>query len=488
MSGVKIAGTSGREAEVDLNNQLVATGPLDNTKAGFAVLALERDAGTITGTRYMMTPRTSENHRLRVGMDALLDDERFIYAAQNTGKHKISNTTMTVTYGGGFMTTNGGGITTVTTGILWQTYKHFPLYQMSSLWAEIECAFTNTWVTNTTIDIGFFLAPVALPNAPTDGVYFRVTSAGMQGVTNVNGAEQTSGVFPFTPVLNQVYNFRIVMHDAEVEFWINDVMYAEIARPAAEGNPFRSAVAPFAIRHQIIGGAASAALSVKVAGYAVALQDVGGAKPWREQLAGSGYFGWNPQPGHTNALAQGTNAYYPVSAVPISVTTPTATTIAGPSGLGGLYMTPASALAIGTDYTIMGYQNPVPTSLITGRTFHCTGIGLDTMFNSLAAGSVLSAGGYVMAYALGMGGWSITLNLADASAMKAYRRMPIGFQNFPSGTIAGTVGSPAGLYKPIDPPIPLNPGEWAVVMMKPLNYTTQQGSIWHSIFVNGFWE
>ena len=74
----KIVGSaSGNIAEVDSNNNLKANLPVTITQAGFSALASENDAGTIIGTRSMLSPETDQDYRLRTGADNLLDDETF---------------------------------------------------------------------------------------------------------------------------------------------------------------------------------------------------------------------------------------------------------------------------------------------------------------------------------------------------------------------------------------------------------------------------
>ena len=54
--------------------------------AGPAIFS-ENDPGTITNARYVLSPETDDDYRLRVAHDHILDRETFNYTAQNTGKH-----------------------------------------------------------------------------------------------------------------------------------------------------------------------------------------------------------------------------------------------------------------------------------------------------------------------------------------------------------------------------------------------------------------
>ena len=481
MSGVKIAGTSGVEVNVDVNNSLQATGPSDPTKAGFQIVAFQRDAGTITGTRYIKNPRVSENARLRVGIDSILDDERFIYSAQNTGKHQSGITTLTWAWGSGYMTSNSGNVTTVSTGQVLRTYRHFSLFGAASLWAEIELAFSALFVTNTTVDYGFFIPAATNPYAPTDGVFFRANSAGLQGVLNINGTETATSVFPFTPTLNQNYTFRIIVSEGGAEFWINDVMYGEIDTPVSEGNPFRSSTVPIAIRHAIVGGAASGVFNVKVSGYSVALQDLGSARPWQDQMSGAGFFGANAPGGQ----AQGRTAAGLTYNTAPTAATPTANTAALVSGLGGYFIPLISGLAVNTDYIVMAYQNPVATSVLAGRTLYIKGCKIDTMLGSLAVSIPMA---YM--WTLYGGAVSVSLSATEGSNVKIPRVIPLGMQFQASSATIGTTGTPT-ITERIDPPLPINPGEWAVVGLRfPAGgYAGQTGMSLHTVIkVDAYWE
>ena len=62
---------------------------------GMVRTASENDPGTITGAAYLISPETTDDAKHRVTLERVHDNEVFNYAAQNTGKHKYTNTTMT---------------------------------------------------------------------------------------------------------------------------------------------------------------------------------------------------------------------------------------------------------------------------------------------------------------------------------------------------------------------------------------------------------
>ena len=262
---------------------------------------------------------------------------------------------------GGYWTTNSGSVTTITTGCRMRTWRHFQMpSQQAPIYVEFVAAFSNTFVTNTTIDFGLFIDSGSNPFTPTDGVYFRATSAGLEGVCNYNGVEVTTGpmlVAPagaaWSPTNNANYQFLISITNREVKFWIDDVLYGSIDIEAANIAPAASLELPLAVRHAIAGGAASAALQFKVASYSVQVGDVERDKPCGATMSAMGN-GLQVQQGATTG---GQLTTYAIGAAPTAVTL-TANTGPATNTLGGLYLLPAAITAGESDYPMFAWQNP----------------------------------------------------------------------------------------------------------------------------------
>ena len=256
---------------VDDNYQLMIS-PETNIQSspqyiGAVKIVSENDAGSIMPTPYLLSPETDSDFRLRVSTDTPLDDETFNYTAQNTGKHNNQSTTMTFSYTTGGVITNASSITTTTTGLSLATYAMFSFPSNGAvLYAQADVSFSAQPVANTIVDFGMFQRPTSNPYAPTDGAYFRLTSAGLFGVTNSNGTETTTSAFSFTYNNAQVYKFIVATSNNRVNFWIDDILYGTIPTPVAQGQPFMSGALPFAMRHVITGGAAGGVFQVTLRG------------------------------------------------------------------------------------------------------------------------------------------------------------------------------------------------------------------------------
>ena len=231
MAGIRIEGnTSGAVAEVTGSNQLkvILETDVDNApqNVGGVRFFSENDTGTQTGTPHLLSPETDEDYRLRAAIDNMMDTETFNYAAQNTGKHNYANTTLTATWNTTGLITNGGNVTTAG-GATISTYAEFPIFGANVLFAEFEASVNASCPTNTIIDWGMFRKGGS-PYDPTDGIFFRLTSAGLQGVVNYNTVETNTPVFNFTFDLNHKYQFIIAINQRSVQFWVDGTLYGSM--------------------------------------------------------------------------------------------------------------------------------------------------------------------------------------------------------------------------------------------------------------------
>lgn len=468
-------GVSGTLADVDSNNQVKVALPTSDAATGKVRMMSEVDNGAKTGTALLLSPEADEDYRLRIGQDTPLDVEVVDYAAQNTAKHAYGNTTMTAAWGSGFLTTNSGSITTTTTGLRVKTYQLFPLTTSAPTYAEAIIQFNNTGTgTNTTIDIGFFLDGGSNPFAPTDGAYFRFNSSGCLGVVNYNNSETTTAAFSFSWVANTSYKFAIEVGTRFVRFWIEDVLYATISSPSAAGQPFISAALPFALRHVIVGGAASATTQMKLASYTVSQ---GG---WAQNIPaalGRALAGGTSAQGQSGGT-MGSTENYGNSANPTAAV-PTNTTAALGAGLGGQYWE-TDTLAVNTDGIICTYQVPAGSTTVPGRALAIYGVTVDSYVQT-----GLTGGGYNAQWVLRFGHTALSLATGEAATTKAPRNRSIGSNTVASGATALTQLTRVG--QQWQAPIVVNPGEFVAVVKKKVGTAPSGGTIAHMISIDAVW-
>ena len=472
MAGAKIA-LSGAVGELnnDGNDNAAVNLPLTEVEAGFATITSQNDSGTKTGTRYMLSPETDADYRLRVAPETPFDDETFNYTAQNTGKHNNQSTTMTYGYTTGGLQTNASSITTTTTGLSMSTYAMFPFYSSGdSLYASYELSYSAQPTANTIVDVGLFLRPTTNPYAPTDGVYFRLTSAGLFGVINHNGTETTTSVFAFTYSDSEVHKYTIETNNNETGFWIDDVLYGQIQKPVTQGQPFMSTALPFSLRHAITGGAAGGVMQVTLRGYGVS--HGGLFLPRSESEVNNGLFGsyQGLSGGTMGSLSSYTNSTNPTAAVP-SNTALTANLIAG---LGGQAWETAT-LALNTDGIILSYQVPAGTVSVHGKRLKITGVKLSSFIQTVLAGGPMNR-----TFTLNFGHTAVSLATAESAIAKARRvvLLPELTQTITAAQAVSTaVSQPGGTVSLFPEPIYVNPGEFVQIAVKHIGTVGTSGTI-----------
>lgn len=486
---IKLAGSSsGNVQEVDSSSNALVNLPgnkSDGTARGGgnangAAILSENDPGAITTSRYMRSPETDDDFRLRTANEFWLDDENFNYTAQNTGKFQDSQTTLTFTWSAAGMLTNGGGVTTTNIGNYFRTYAMFPAMGIGqSLNCQFSASFSAQPVANCTIDFGLFMQSTsANPYAPTDGVFFRLDSAGLKGVINNNTTELET-LLSFTYVANTVYRFVITATDTQVCFWINDILYARVAVPVGQSSPFLSAALPIGIRQAHVG-AAGGVFQMLVKDYSVSTSGA----VFSESLGQRGnaiYGSYQGLSGGTmGSLSAYTNSTNPTAAVPSN----TALTANLPSGLGGQAWE-TFTLAVNVDGILLSYQVPAGTVAVPGKRLKVTGVKLSSFVQTVLAGGPMNR-----TFSLNFGHTAVSLATAEAANTKARRvvLLPELTQTITANQAVNTAIAQAAYVSMFDQPIYVNPGEFISLSVKHIGTVGSSGTIATNIQYIYSWE
>ena len=490
MSGAKIGFGSGvTELTGDASGYAKVALPGADVPASVGGIRMfsENDTGDYIpgGLPQLLSPETDLDSRLRVAPDILMEDETFNSLAQNTGKFQYHNTTMTNAWSTGGMTTNPGNITTTTTGTSFRSYATFPTFGTSTTSADFKFAFSDWLVSNTIIDFGLGINATTNPYAPTDGVYFRATSAGLFGVANFNGVEAVSSVMAFTPTLNKKYQFIIYLHHRSAEFWINDggttSLYAVITTPSGSGQPAASPNLPLFARHVIVGGAASAACNAILSAWTVRVGGPNTSRPYGEfcNATTGSYQGLTG--GTMGSLATYVNSTNPTAAVPANTTL----TANLPGGIGGQAWE-TFTLAVNTDAIINSFQVPAAGPNAKGKRLKISGIKLSSFVQTVLAGGPLAR-----TFTLAFGHTAVSLATAEAAATKARRivLLPELTQVVTAAQAVSTIVSqPGGPSVAFANPIYVNPGEFVALCVKHVGTVGTSGTIATNIQYDYCWE
>jgi hypothetical protein len=454
---------------------------LTNTPAyiGGVRMFSENDPGDATGTAYLKSPETSPDYRLRVGIDTIMFTDTFNALTQNTTLWSYTFATMTCSQpGNGYLQFGTVQGTTSAHGCMMRTFQYFPVVGTAPLSVEFKAGvFTSALVAGE-----IFIAGLGLPGsailAPTDGTWFKITSAGVIGELSYNGVVTQTGVLQDTVTLGQMAKYAIVVGEEEVEFWADDVLLGEIAVPHANGQPFIAGSLPTFMQRYNTGAVSNTAV-IRASDVTVSLLDVNTAKPWSHQVAGMGQHALFGQNGHT----QGKTTIWTNNTAPTAVAL--TNTAAAFTGLGGIVAV-LPTLTANNDGKLITYQNPAATINITGRNLYITRVTLN------GAVSVILAGGPVIyALALAVGHTATSLATAESASFAtatghAPRIMPIGIQSYAATAPVGTVGGLVDLN--FDVPIVVRPGEFVDIVARNIGTVTTTGAITFTISIGGYWE
>lgn len=478
-------------ANVDANYNLTVIQPgfaADGTEFGGGVHngqtnQSENDTGEITGAREARSPETDDDYRLRVAHDNLLDQEAFTDTAQNTGRFSHTFTTLTATSSAAGILTNSGAITTTATGMTFGTFAMFPVGGTQTLVNETAISFSAQPASNVIIDFGMFLRGASTAFAPTDGIYFRVSSAGVQGVINNNGTETTTSVFPLAGgagtwayANDEVNKYLLQITNIRVTFWINNFKMGEIETPAGQDNPSLARGLPWSIRHSIVGGAAGATMQSRIKGYRVFLR--GGA--FADRLSAIGIRNYGSYQGLSGGT-MGSLGAYPNSANPTAAApSNTALTANLPGGLGGAGLVTAAAGAA-TDGIWGSYQVPAGLATVQGRRLVVRGVMVDALNTGAAVATTATSIEFKLAFnhtAVSLA-TAYTASFATATT-RAPCRIGLGFMTWAVGAGIGAGPQNGRIFLDLsESPIYVDPGCFIALVGKfVLGTATASQTIW----------
>ena len=478
-------------AEVDSANQLKVVNPTDITKAGYNWIASVNDAGTVTGAVETKAPRTSDDFRLSVGMDTPLFEDSFNSTVQNTHNWQFfSLNSLIASQSGGYLNMNPTQVVTTGGVVSMTSKKYITMLGNGTLHIEFAAAFSGISVTplaNQVIEFGLFVPPTTAI-APSDGVFFRYTSAGLNGIMVNNSGTETTIAVPRACsnfALDANYDFKMIVGESFVDLYVNNIEIGSFNVPTGFGSPFLSGSLPLGIIQRNTGTIAS------VNGTYFRVSDVHSdgidlvyGKRFPEVMCGMGRHAAIVQNGATvtstanltNSLAIGTAA----ALVNISCTAPACL------GLGG-QATYLPTLAVFTDGILMSYQNPVGSVNIQPRNLVIYGVRIAS-----AVSAAFTGGAVAMLYSLAYGHSAVSLATAEATSFTTGGgtmpiRIPLGSEGFPITAALGTLAS-GGVNVQFSSPIVVHPGQFIAIVAKNVGIVTTAGSITSFIGFDAHWD
>lgn len=389
--------------------------------------------------RHMRTDRTGG---VAVALNTMLLTESFEGTAGTLPRWLTISVTMTAALSAASgHTLNSGSITTVSTGFMQKSLRSFLKTQRAPLHFKARARIAH--VANSVAEIGFGDA-AAFNGAHSNGAYWQYTAGGaVQPVLTFNGVDITGAVVTGLSAAN-FYTWDILVDDDEAIFMVQDTSTGLILAERSIKMPVTQAKL-FAATHLFVfyrlyntSSAPASAPQMIVSTIDVLMLDTVTAKPWKEQMAESGY-GAPYQPVTQVQAAQWANSAAPASAT-------LSNTVAGITTLGGLFQFAAVAGAV-TDYALFGFQAPAPYSFILDA------IDIET-WNTGAASATTPT---LLVWGLGLDQNSVTL-------AGTIVRVGLGAQSFPIGAAIGAKAE--RVSQAFDTPLITGPGRFLTVILR----------------------
>lgn len=478
---ISIIGKDGSALATTSNGLPVFTGDATSAPNGVGAVRFvsENDNGSITGTAYLKSPETSSDYRLRVGMDTVLFNDTFNATAQNTQNWYYAFSTMTASQPGGYLQFGTVQGTASPHGAYMRSFQYFPVIGTAPIAVEFSGGpYIAALVPNEAFYAGLG-SPGAAGTAPTDGAWFKMTNAGLFGELQYNGGSVAQVTLSNSQLsLGVNSRFVLVVGEENVEFWIDNILYGQLAVPTGQGQPFMQASLPVFMQ-KLCSGVVANTNTIRITDICVTLMDIQAAKPWPHQCAGQSKHALYGQNGHT----QGQTTLWANNAAPTAVAL--TNTVAAFTGLGGIVAV-LPTLAANTDGKLLTYQNPAPTINITGRNLYITRVTLKG-----AVSVVLAGGPVIYAYALAVGHTATSLATANTASFAtatahAPRFMPLGIESYAATAAVGTLGT--GVDLNFETPIVVRPGEFVDIVARNIGTVTTTGAITAVISIGGYWE
>lgn len=490
MAQISTGGSVAGKADVDAGFNLQVALPTADAQAGKVRIMSENDPGTITGSAYLKSPETTPDYRLRVGVDTTLFSEQFNGLTQNTNNWAYTFVTLTVSQpGAGYLQFGTVQGTAATHGAFMRSFQYFPLVNTAPLAIE----FTGGQFTAAIVANEQWLAGLGLPSAaitrPTDGCWFKLTTAGLEGILAFNGVEVSTGVIlPFASIaVGAMAKYVMVIGEREVEFWADDVLMGHIDIPTGNGTPFMGAAQPIFMQKFCTGVVANTNV-MRISRVGVSLLDVDIDKPAAEIAATQGMSCNIGQNGHAqgNTALNVLNAATPTTAA-ISNTAAGATFL----GLGGYFVATAQAtnVAIGGDNIACSFQNPAPTINITGRNLVITGVRIQCM----NTGAVVATTPTSLVWGVAWGHTAATLVTVETGSFVTAtthiaRKKYIGMCSAAIGTVIGGLYDRA-ITADFSVPLVVRPGEFIATTVRfRIGTATAAQEVTYTVDFDGYWE
>ena len=474
-------------ADVNASSELAVALSKVLANAGYASLLGENHDGAVGLPALRRAIYASPEKRLGVGQDSVLWDDTFHHAVFNLRKYFNIASATALTVAGGFLAFNATSLTTAASGQICRSHRTFPV--LGNFPATVDFWFSLALLpqAQNVIEIGVGIPGTAVANAPSDGIYMLIDTAGaLQLVCNYNGTQTSSGAITLPAAVawaaGRVYHGEIVIHSDRAELYFDAIYIGQVLRSSANTvGAMAQSQSGYLFARWYNAAATVGAQKLNIARWAVTLGDGAFARPRGAARVGLGDHLLSTPDGATVAqLDNITNSTAPVSAT-------LSNTAAGYAVPGGNFQFAAVAGAE-TDYALFAYQVPAPAANQPGKNMVVTGIDIDA-FNM---GAAVATTPTLLNWYAGIGASAASLATADAAGTSTTRAAHKKFLGLQSFAIGAGIGARADRDLRADfsaAPLIVEPGAFLHIIVRiPVSTATASQIIRGGVAVRGYFE
>lgn len=465
-TGFQIIGNDGLyNVGVDSVNNLKVTMPqsvnsTNSTKVGYVFLAAGPQNKALTTQGPM--------GRLSVGVQTLEFFDPIDGAAINPHLWNQNAVTMTIAQDStlGLLTLNSGAITTINTSCSIFSVKKIQLINTFVPTNRILFKTPNVPQANATIELGFLEATGS--TAPTNGAFLRWSNSAQFVCVNAFNSVETTSAALTAPTATAIHTFHTTYRGTKVEYWIDEVLVAEVAAVSGQSAPTASSRLQIGARVYTDGTVPSVAPQISIAAVAMWRNDLATNKPWSTQMISLGRGAYQSPVTPFATMQNWVNNTVPATAT-LSNTAASYTT------LGGLFAV-TTAFTANQDNLLFGYQVP------TGFQLYITDVQL-----SAAVTTVLGATATALTWGLALNASAVSLATADAfpTNVYGYRRVFLGVHGLVASAAVGTSLPPLILTPGI--PYMVDGGRFVGIILR-ATASPATGAITGGVTLDGYFE
>lgn len=472
------SGYSTKELIVNSDNSLAITMPQNNLECGNIIGVLETDPGYYLSARTMRSYNVTNEKRIQLNLEKTVWQDSFPHSVLNNNKYKAYTNNQTIGFTSGCCILNSSNSVTADEFSYVSTFKYFKITNGGQIFFNFFAAFSEVLQQESLIEFGIGIIDPLYP--VTDGVFFRA-SAGTLDAVVVNFDYSTTERNIYTPVPNEFNDYLLAVDNHQVEFWVNDELVSRIVIDKITGSTSLSNSLPIFIRNYNVS-TVSSPISLKLKSIDALFGDVKTNKNWNTSVSLNGQSTISNPDGQPSIITGTTSANIINNSAPISIVLNN--TNSGYSTLGGQFQTQASA-STENDLIVFSYLNPIGTSSIPGKNLVIQNIYIDT-FTSGATTTSIST----LQWSVGIGGTSTSMLTEDSmtNGTRAFRRIGIGIQSFPTGIDSGSCADRGVEYESCIP-LMIEPGSYMNILLKVVNGDATPSLMYRgNVSVNGYFE